>query len=228
MTLPLDELVANPHWVNERAQKLEWDDLIFEYEKALDDIQIWLRAMSDGQVRFKPAPTTFSIGEAVTHNAFSDEMLWNWVTLLAQGRCDEIDPAKLIGGAGARNDLAVAALEALNEACRSLGRTVLDNLPAKCDLVSTVPHPYFGRLNAKGWIYYLCVHHGQHLRQCEQVLDAAGFPRSQSVQAQPPTAYQPSARKTWLDKPAAAKRKKPATTKRKTASQSRSTASKKR
>jgi len=228
MTLPLDELIANPHWVNERAQELEWDDLLFEYEKAIDDIQIWLRAMSDVQTRFKPAAKTFSIGEIVTHNAFSDEMFWNWVTLLTHGRRDEIDPGKLISGDGARNDLAVAALEALNEACRSLGRTVFDNLPPSCDLGSTSPHPYFGELNAKGWVYFMCVHHGLHLRQCEQVLDAAGFPRSQSVQTQPPTAYQPSERKTWLNQPAAAKRKKPGGKKQSAATHGRSTDSKKR
>ncbi len=228
MALPLDELAANPHWVNERAQELEWDDLVFEYEKAIDDIQIWLRALNDAQVRFKPAPDSFAIGEIVTHNAFSDEMLWNWVTLLAQGRHEEINPRKLIDGTGARNDLAVAALEALNEACRSLGRAVLDNLPPKCDLGSTVPHAYFGELNAKGWIYYMCVHHGTHLRQCEQVLETDGFPHSQSVQTQPQAAYQPSARKIWLEKPAATKRKKPGGKKQGAAPRGRSPGGKKR
>jgi hypothetical protein len=198
MTLPLDELVENPQWVNERAQACEWDDLLFEYEKALDDIQAWLRGLNDGQVRFKPEPRSFSIAEAVTHNIFSDEMFWNWAKLLAYGRGSEIDPKLLISGAGARNDLSLAALEALSEACRSLARSVMNALPEHCDLNSTVPHPHFGELNAKGWVYFMCVHHGLHLRQCERVIDFPSFPRSTGLQSQPRDVYQSSARKVWL------------------------------
>ncbi len=208
MRLPLDELVAHPQWVNERAQVFDWEDLLFEYEKALDDIQAWLRGLNDAQARYKPGSHEFSIAEVVTHNAFSDELFWNWVKLLAQGRGAEIDPAKVISGDGARNDLSLAALEALNEACRTLGRSVIESLPAQCDLATTAPHPYFGALNAKGWIYFMCVHHGMHLRQCERVIDAPGFPRSSSMQSQPREAYAPSPRKTWLGKKREARSKK--------------------
>ena len=198
MTLSLDELVAQPSSVNQRAQELDWEDLLFEYENALDDMHAWLRGLNDVQARFKPDAHVFSIAEVVTHNAFSDEMFWNWVKLLAQARAAEIDAKKIIDGDGARNDLLLAALEALLEACRTLARTVIETLPPTCDLASTVRHPKFGELNAKGWIYYMCLHHGLHLRQCAEVIDALDFPRSLSVQSQPREAYQPSERKAWL------------------------------
>ncbi len=198
MSLPLDELVKQPEQVNQRAQSLEWEELLFEYELALDDVQAWLRGLSDEQIHFKPAAKVFSIAEIVTHNSFADEMFWPWVALLAQGRDVEIDPATLVSGDGARNTATLPDLEALNEACRTLARHSIDSLPPTPDLIPTAPHPYFGRLNAKGWIYFMALHRGLHRYQCESVIDAPGFPRSASVQTQPREAYQSSERKTWL------------------------------
>ena len=198
MALPLDELVASPALVNRQAQNLDWDELLFEYEFALDDMQAWLRGLNEEQIRFKPADRHFSIAEIVTHNCFSDEMFLGWLALLAQGRAAEIDPAALIGGAGARNDVSRLDLEAMNEACRTLARNTIESRPDPADLAATAPHPYFGALNAKGWIYFMALHRGMHRRQCEQVIDAPGFPRSTSLQTQPREAYQPAERKTWL------------------------------
>ena len=50
MPLPLDELVAHPELVNQRAQTLDWEELLFEYELALDDIQAWLRGLNEEQI----------------------------------------------------------------------------------------------------------------------------------------------------------------------------------
>ena len=212
MPLPLDELVAQPELVNQRAQELAWEELLFEYELALDDIGAWLRGLNDEQVHFKPAEKVYSIAEIVTHSSFSDEMFWGWIGLLVQGRSAEIDPKTLISGDGARNTVTLIDLEALNEACRTLARHTIDALPPTIDLAATTPHPYFGALNAKGWIYFMALHRGMHRYQCESVIDAPGFPRSTSLQAQPREVYQPSARKTWLKetgkKPTASVRKK--------------------
>jgi hypothetical protein len=198
MALPLDELVSSPALVNQQAQDLAWDELLFEYELAVDDMQAWLRGLNDEQIHFKPAEQQFSVAEIVTHGCFSDEMFWGWLALLGQGRGAEIDPATLIGGAGARNEVALLDLEGSNEACRTLARNTIDALPDPVDLAATAPHPYFGALNAKGWIYFMALHRGMHRRQCEQVIDAPGFPHSASVQTQPREAYQPAERKTWL------------------------------
>jgi len=125
----------------------------------------------------------------------------------------------LIGGDGARNVVALIDLEALHEACRALARHTIDSLPPTIDLAATTPHPYFGALNAKGWVYFMALHRGMHRYQCESVIDAPGFPRSAGVQTQPREAYQPSERKTWLkeveQKPAAKSKKKPTATARK-------------
>jgi hypothetical protein len=86
----------------------------------------------------------------------------------------------------------------VNEACRTLARRTLDTLPPAPDLAATAPHPYFGDLNGKGWIYFMALHRGMHRYQCESVIDAPGFPQSASLQTQPREAYQPSQRKTWL------------------------------
>jgi hypothetical protein len=198
MALPLDELVSSPALVNQQAQDFDWDELLFEYELMLDDMQAWLRGLDDEQIRFKPTDQVFSIAEIVTHSCFSDEMFWGWLALLAQGRGAEIDPATLIGGAGARNTVSLLDLEGSNEACRTLARNTIDALPDPADLAATAPHPYFGALNAKGWIYFMALHRGMHRRQCEQVIDAPGFPHSASLQTQPREAYQPAERKTWL------------------------------
>ncbi len=206
MPLALDELVDQPRLVNQRAQELDWEELLFEYDLALDDMQAWLRGLNEEQIHFKPAAKVFSIAEIVTHNAFSDEMFWLWVSLLAQGRGAEIDPATLISGDGARNTATLLDLEALSEACRTLARHTIDSLPPASDLVATTPHPYFGALNAKGWIYFMALHRGMHRYQCESIIDAPGFPRSASVQIQPREAYQPSERKTWLKQEAGGKR----------------------
>ena len=196
--LPLDELVNHPELVNQRAQTLDWNELLFEYELALDDIQAWLRGLNEEQVHFKPAEKVYSIAEIVTHNSFSDEMFWSWIALLVTGQGMEIDPRTLISGDGARNTVARLDLEALNEACRTLARRTIDSLPPAPDLAATTPHPYFGEMNAKGWVLFLAVHRGRHRYQCESVIDAPGFPHSPSVQTQPREAYQPSGRKTWL------------------------------
>jgi hypothetical protein len=206
MPLSLDELVNHPELVNQRAQVLDWEELLFEYELALDDIQAWLRGLNDEQIHFKPAEKVYSITEIVTHASFADEMFWGWIALLVQGCGDEIDPKTLIGGDGARNTATLIDLEAQNEACRTLARHTIDALPPTSDLVGTVPHPYFGALNAKGWIYFMALHRGMHRYQCESVIDAPGFPRSASMQTQPREAYQPSARKTWLKQDARRKK----------------------
>lgn len=205
MSLPLDELVNHPELVNRRAQELDWEELLFEHELALDDIQAWLRGLNEEQIHFKPAPNVYSIAEIVTHNSFSDEMFWSWITLLVQGRSAEIDPQTLISGDGARNTATLLDLEALTEACRTLARATIDSLPVTPDLVATTPHPYFGALNAKGWIYFMALHRSMHRYQCESVIDAAGFPRSTSIQTQPREAYQPSERKKWLKERAGGK-----------------------
>jgi uncharacterized damage-inducible protein DinB len=207
MPLPLDELINQPQLVNQRAQELAWEELLFEYELALDDIQAWLRGLNEEQIHFKPAETVFSIAEIVTHNSFSDEMFWGWIALLAQGRGNEIDPKTLISGDGARNAAALPELDALNEACRTLARHTIDSLPSTINLAATTPHPYFGALNAKGWIYFMALHRGMHRYQCESVIDAPGFPRSASVQTQPRETYQPSDRKTWLAQKAESKKR---------------------
>jgi len=198
MSLPLDELVNRPELVNQRAQSLEWEELLFEYELALDDIRAWLRGLNEEQIHFKPAERVYSIAEIVTHNSFADEMFWLWIALLVQGRSTEIDPAAFASGASAGNTATLLDLEALNEACRTLARHTIDSLPPTPDLAATAPHPDFGVLNAKGWIYFMALHRGLHRYQCESVIDAPGFPRSVSVQTQPREAYQPSERKTWL------------------------------
>jgi len=198
MALPVDELVSSPILVNQQAQDLEWDELLFEYELMLDDMQAWLRGLNDAQIRFKPADRQFSIAEIVTHSCFSDEMFLGWLALLAQGRATEIDPVLLIGGAGARNEVSRLDLETMNEACRRLARNTIESRPDPADLIATAPHPYFGALNAKGWLYFMALHRAMHRRQCEQVIDAPGFPHSISYQTQPREAYQPASRKTWL------------------------------
>ena len=198
--LPLDELIADPPLVNQRAQELSWDDLLYQYELAIDDIQALLRGLSERQVHFKPSEKAFSIAETVTHNIFSDEMFWSWLKLLATRRGREIDPGTLISGDGARDDLALPALEALNESGRALARATIETLPEEPDLDATAPHPRFGALNAKGWIYFMCLHHGVHLRQCEQTIDTPGFPRSENLQSLSREEYlRPSDRKTWLE-----------------------------
>ena len=198
MPLPHDELVNRPELVNQRAQALDWEELLFEYELALDDIQAWLRGLNEEQIHFKPAAKVFSIAEIVTHNSCADEMFWSWLSLLAQGRGAEIDPHALISGDGAHNTASLFDLAASNEACRTLARNTIDTLPSAPELAATTPHPYFGALNAKGWLYFMCLHRGLHRYQCESVIDAPGFPRSAGVQTQPREAYQPSERKIWL------------------------------
>jgi hypothetical protein len=181
MPLPLDELVATPELVNQRAQDLSWTDLLFEYELALDDDVALLGGLSEKQLHFKPATEVFSIAEVLTHNCHNDQLVWNWVRLLANGRRSEINPKDLSGGDGAQNDRSLDALSSLIEACRALARTTIDLLPDPSDLTSTAPHPYFGKLNAKGWIYFMCLHHGMHLCQAEQVIDTPNFPPGDSA-----------------------------------------------
>jgi hypothetical protein len=206
MPLPLEELVEHPEFVNQRAQALDWEELLFDYELALDDMQAWLRGMNEAQIHFKPAAKVFSIAEVVTHNSFSDEMFWSWVALLAQGRAAEIDPGTLLSGDGARNTATLINLEAQNEACRTLARHTIDALPPAPDLVATTPHPYFGALNARGWIYFMALHRGMHRYQCERIIDTPGFPRGISAQTQPREAYRASERKTWLRQETGGKR----------------------
>jgi hypothetical protein len=199
MPLPLRELVDQPRLVNERAQSLDWDELLFEYERALDDDLAFLAGLSAAQVHFKPSPTDFSIGEVLTHAIDSDRLFWGWIKLLTEGRRAEINPADLIAGDGADNTVMPEVLRGEIEAGRALARMLIDQLPAAPDLTATSPHPYFGEMNGKGWIYFMLVHHGLHLRQCERVLDAPGFPPGESVQSLPVDEYlRPRNRKTWL------------------------------
>jgi hypothetical protein len=207
MPLPLDQLEKQPTLVNRRAQELDWDELLFEYELALDDIQAWLRGLSEEQIHFKPAPEVFSIAEIVTHNSFSDNVFWSWAALLARGRAAEIDPQRLVSADAARNTATLLDLAGANEACRTLARNTIEALPAPPDLAATTPHPYFGQLNAKSWIYFMALQRGRQRIQCESVIDAPGFPRSASMQTQPREAYQPSERKTWLKKDTRSKKR---------------------
>ena len=215
MTLSLDELVENPKLVNERAQDLDWAELLYEFEHALDDATALVVGLSDGQLQFKPEIKTFSMAETLTHALHTDELLWSWIKLLMDGRRAEIDPAALIGGAWGQADQSGAAIATLIENVRLIARGTLDLRPDPIDLHSTAPHPYFGELNAKGWIMFMALHHGMHLRQCESVIDSPGFPRGTSKQSLTAEEYlQPRDRKTWLKSEAGSKKpmakKKPA------------------
>jgi hypothetical protein len=209
MTHLLDELVANPARVDERAQGLEWGELLYEYEHALDDEAALLAGLSDGQLHFKPASQSFSISEAITHALNSDQLLWRWIKLLAEGRRAEIDPAAFVPGDEAQPDrpalpnavgqVSGAEITALLEAVRLMARGTLELRPDPIDLQSTAPHPHFGELTAKGWVMFMALHHGLHLRQCEAVIDTPGFPRGQSLQSLSREEYlQPRDRKPWL------------------------------
>jgi hypothetical protein len=176
MSLPLRELVDHPELVNERAQALDWDELLYDYERALDDDLALLAGLSEAQIHFKPTPEEFSICEVLTHDADSDRLFWMWVKLLIEDRRDEINPADLISGDGANNVIGLEALRGEIEACRALARTLIDARPDTPALTPTSPHPYFGELNGKGWIYFMALHHGIHLRQCARVIAARGFP----------------------------------------------------
>jgi hypothetical protein len=204
-----DELVANPALVNQRAQELEWGELLYGYEHALDDEAALLAGLSDGQLHFKPAPQSFSISEVITHALNSDRLFWRWVKLLAEGRRAEIDPATFAPGGGAQPDrpalpnavgqVSGAEITALIEAVRLMARGALELQPDPIDLQSTAPHPYFGELTAKGWGLFMALHHGMHLRQCEAVIDTPGFPRGQGLQSLSRDEYlQPRDRKPWL------------------------------
>ncbi len=188
--------------------------LLFEYERALDDDAALLAGLSGEQLHFKPQIKVFSISEVLTHALHSDELFWGWVKLLVEGRCAEIDPAALISGDGAQPDRLGAEIIALIEAMRSMARDTLELRPDPIDLQATTPHPYFGELNAKGWIMFMALHHGMHLRQCESVIDTPGFPRGTSHQSLTVEEYlQPRERKTWL-KPAAGSKKREAGSKK--------------
>ena len=206
MTLPLDELVATPSLVNQRAQALSWNELLFEYELALDDMQALLGGLSGAQIHFKPSDKDYSIAEIVTHAAHCDEFLFGWLKQLAAGQApDQSDWRDMTRGA--QNDLMLDAVQGTVETCRTLARAAIADLPDQSSLELTASHPYFGALNAKGWLYFLSVHRGTHLHQCEQVIDTPGFPRSDSTQSLSPEEYlQPSGRKTWLKHDAAGKK----------------------
>ena len=207
MTLSLDELVENPKLVNQRAQDLDWAELLYEFEHALDDATALVVGLSDGQLQFRPEIKAFSMAEVLTHALHTDELLWSWIKLLMDGRRAEIDPAALIGGDGAQADQSGAAIATLIENVHLIARGTLELRPDPIDLHSTAPHPYFGELNAKGWIMFMALHHGMHLRQCEAVIDAPGFPRGTSKQSLTAEEYlQPRERKTWLKPEAGSKR----------------------
>ena len=239
MPLPLDELVATPELVNQRAQDLSWSDLLFEYDLALDDDMALLGGLSEKQLHFKPTAQVFSIAEVLTHNCNSDQLFWNWLQLLANGRRSEINPKDLIGGGGAQNDRSLDALNSLIEACRALARTTIDALPDPGDLASTAPHPFFGELNAKGWLYFMCLHHGMHLRQAEQVIDTPSFPPGDSLQSLPRDEYLNITPRKPIDrplveqagkkpKPQSAKSKSPVTSRAKSAMKNKQPATKAR
>jgi hypothetical protein len=219
MTLPLDELIANPALVNQRAQGLEWDELLYEYEHALDDEAALLAGLSDEQLHFKPAFKSFSISEVITHALNNDQLLWRWVKLLAEGRRAEIDPAAFVPGDGAQPErpalpnavgqVSGAEIGALLEAVRLIARGTIELRPDPIDLQSTAPHPHFGELTAKGWVLFMALHHGLHLRQCEAVIDTPGFPRGQGLQSLSREEYlQPRDRKPWLAQEARGARRK--------------------
>ncbi len=205
MALPLDELIETPAFVNQRAQEMGWDDLLFEYERALDDMQALLSGLSEAQVHFKPSAKDYSIAEGVTHTAHSDQFLLGWLKQLAAGHApDESNGRDMTRGAD--NIPALDQVRGSIETCRTLARAVIGELPDPWHLELTARHSYFGALNAKGWLYFLAVHRGTHLRQCEQVIDAPGFPRAESVQSLSREEYlRPSGRKMWLEQEASSK-----------------------
>ena len=208
--LPLDEWVENPKRVNQSAQALDWDELLLEFERALDDDAALLLGLSDEQVQFKPEIKVFSIAEGLTHGLHTDELLWGWIKLLMDGRRAEIDPKALSWGAWGQADQSGAAIATLIENVRLIARGMIELRPDPIDLHSTAPHPYFGELNAKGWIRFMTLHHGMHLRQCEGVIDSPGFPRGTSRQSLTAEEYlQPRERKTWLKSEAGGKKQEP-------------------
>lgn len=207
MPLRLDEWLEPPARVNERASELDWAELLFEYERALDDVAALLAGLSDEQLHFEPAPKSCSISDVITHALNSDQLLWRWVKLLAEGRRAEIDSAALALVAGAPSARSGAEIAALIETVKLIGRGVIELRPDPVDLHATAPHPHFGELNAKGWVMFMALQHGRSLRQCEAVIDTPGFPRGVSKQSLTVDEYlQPRDRKPWLTPAAGSQR----------------------
>jgi len=134
--------------------------------------------VSQAQADFKPSPEQWSIGEVIHHVALMEEWMAQVLIRLARGE------------GMAESEMPDEALERVqpthglpfDDVCRQLVKArkqtfaAMDTLPAEPDLSVTRPHPWFGPLNVKEWIFLPAMHDGAHVRQIQRIKKSRGYP----------------------------------------------------
>jgi DinB superfamily len=150
-------------------------EVIERVREQLDELNTLVAGMSAEQESFRPYPDEWSSREVAGHIAMYSPSVRQLVLDLDAGRPGTyyresgVPPERPVGDVEIKDALAVAYRE-----LGSLAEAFAERDP---NSAATFPHPWFGELNAREWIFLLRVHAGDHLGQIRKNVEHPDYPR---------------------------------------------------
>jgi hypothetical protein len=127
-----------------------------------------LEGVTDERASVRPPGDEWCIEDVLRHVVDGKRMTARLVESLARG--ERVPGSLPLGARGEEIGADLASLiAAADEAHRAL-LDALDRLPPQIDRTAVFEHPFFGPLDALGWVVFQRVHDIDHARQIEEML----------------------------------------------------------
>jgi hypothetical protein len=167
------------------AQPYSIEAIIRAFSQRREALTALIAPLDDVQVRFKPAPEEFSIGEVVSHMVAAQGGVYNALLDLSEIVMPFINHVPGGPGAGAQNRLnADEVRAALREATEEMIELMRQS--ARVENPPTRDYPNFGKMSLKSWMLFQIFHDHDHVQQAEAVARLPAFPKRQLVATDQP------------------------------------------
>jgi hypothetical protein len=180
----LERLALKYWWIRKARQRLTWSKARARFfhagHRAIDLVASLPEELLDQPARIarlpglEPRSCDYSMADTIEHlGRYAD---W-FADLLHALAVDAPIPAQTIEGLKPQGRSGPAEiLRDFEVSLARLGR-VLDEWPEAPAQGTTAEHPWFGPLDAHGWLVMGALHQRLHLAQLERIADALGVPR---------------------------------------------------
>jgi hypothetical protein len=153
------------------------ETLLSILEQQQQELATEVADLSDAQGTFRPSADEWSVLDTCSHLAHSIRNTALLARSLARGKAPKIEG----GIQGGVRDTSLTTLAesrpALDKAFAAMTEAT-QNLEGDCDGETIFEHPWFGPMNAKGWVAFNALHVMVHVEQIERIKESEDFPTS--------------------------------------------------
>jgi len=159
MTLTVtDEPPDRPEWVVETLRLVtDWA------ARRRADLLARVAAATDAELA-EGSDDDWGVGQVATHVLLVDRGVCQIALRLAQGQPSGSTGQPRVAPGG----VARARIVELAAKAEQAGRLLRESFPAEPDMRATARHPYYGELNAFGWLLTIPNHYAAHLEALER------------------------------------------------------------